>query len=193
MAKINRTKYAALGLLSFRPLSGYDIRKDIEHSIGYFWSENYSQIYPNLKALAEDGLATVSVEETEGKPDRKVYSITQDGLDELRYWLRTPPEPEVRRIELLLKLFFGHHTESEVLTGYITDYKKQHQTMLHELEEIEQSYLATENLSIEQTYQLMTIRYGIAATQALIAWCMQCLETIKTLSANGDEEESKRR
>jgi PadR family transcriptional regulator AphA len=188
MAKVNRTKYAILGLLSFQPLSGYDIRKNIEKSIGYFWSENYSQIYPNLKALAQEGLATVSVTETEGKPDRKVYSITPDGLAELRQWLMLPPEPEVRRFELLLKLFFGHQIDSKILEDFVIEYKNQHQTMLDELEEIENLLLSIEHPSIEQTYQLMTVRYGISVAKALTDWCAQCLETFEEMHVNINEE-----
>ena len=58
------TPNALLGLLSLRPMSGYDIRQVISESIGYFWSESYGQIYPGLEAAdrlrdwcrnAEDG------------------------------------------------------------------------------------------------------------------------------------------
>ena len=189
MAKINRTKYATLGLLSFQPLSGYDIRKNIEKSINYFWSENYSQIYPTLKTLAKDGLATVSVTESEGKPDRKVYSITPEGLAELRRWLQVPPEPEVRRFELLLKLFFGHQIDSEIIEDYVADYQEQHRTMLNELEEIERLLLTIEDRSLDQTYQLMTVRYGITVAKALIDWCNQSLETFEDMHNNNLKKE----
>src|ERR1035441_9620557 len=52
----NRTAYVLLGLLSIEPnQSGYDLRKAIESSVGYFWGESYGQIYPTLKRLAAGG------------------------------------------------------------------------------------------------------------------------------------------
>jgi PadR family transcriptional regulator, regulatory protein AphA len=107
MSRDNKSRYAILGLLSLGPMSGYDIKKTIEASLSNFWSESYGQIYPILKSLVADGLATVSVETQTGKPNRYVYALTRAGQDELERWLHRPAEYEVGRNELLLKLFFG--------------------------------------------------------------------------------------
>lgn len=181
MAKKNRTKYAILGLLSYHPMSGYDIQKVTDKSLNFFWSENYSQIYPNLKALEKEGLATVTVEENDGKPNRKVYTITPAGLEVLRTWLQVGPEPEVRRIELLLKLFFGRQLSPEILQGFVMEYQEDHKNILEELQEIEASLLSISDRNIDQEYQLMSVRYGIAVESALELWCNQSLETFKEL------------
>ena len=60
--KEKRSKYAILGILSLGSMSGYDIKKMFEKSIGNFWSESYGQIYPLLKALVDEGFATSSIE-----------------------------------------------------------------------------------------------------------------------------------
>ena len=49
-------KFALLGILSLCPGSGYDIKKMVESSIGYFWSESYGRIYPLLEQLMKEGL-----------------------------------------------------------------------------------------------------------------------------------------
>ena len=54
MAKINKTKYALLGVLSIMSGSGYDIKKFCDSSIGYFWNENYGHIYPMLQRLEDE-------------------------------------------------------------------------------------------------------------------------------------------
>jgi len=57
--KYNRTAYTILGMLSIEPnlsASGYEIRKAIESTVGYFWGESFGQIYPTLKRLAAEGL-----------------------------------------------------------------------------------------------------------------------------------------
>ena len=58
MARKARTHYAILGLLCWKPMSGYDIKKMVEVGLSYFWSESYGQIFPTLNRLVDDGLAT---------------------------------------------------------------------------------------------------------------------------------------
>src|SRR5215470_7305675 len=108
MAKENKSRYALLGMLGIRPGSGYDIKKFMEQSTSNFWNESYGQIYPLLKQLSEEGLATSHAEKQEGKPERKIYTLTEEGKDELVNWLGTTVEETPERIEILLKLFFGH-------------------------------------------------------------------------------------
>jgi PadR family transcriptional regulator AphA len=48
---MSTTPFAILGLLSIEPMSGYDIRRNLDESLSYFWSESYGQIYPSLKKL----------------------------------------------------------------------------------------------------------------------------------------------
>ncbi|PYI52519.1 PadR family transcriptional regulator [Paenibacillus flagellatus] len=59
--RTNKSYYALLGLLAFGPHSGYDVKRRIEQQLSHFWSESYGQIYPNLKKLVEEGLATTNV------------------------------------------------------------------------------------------------------------------------------------
>ena len=108
MSKENKSKYALLGVLSLGSMSGYDLKKTIEESVGYFWKENYAQIYPMLKVLEHEGLAVGSTEKHEGKPDRRVYTITEHGKEVLKDWLVEPfGGMQVERNELLLKLFWA--------------------------------------------------------------------------------------
>lgn len=57
MAK-NRSRYAILGALTIRPMSGYDIRQFFAKSVSHFWDESYGQIYPILKGLHSEGLVS---------------------------------------------------------------------------------------------------------------------------------------
>jgi DNA-binding PadR family transcriptional regulator len=75
-----------------------------------FWNESFGQIYPILKQLVEEGLATSHTEKQEGKPARYVYTLTDKGLEVLRHWLTEPIEHLVERNELLLKMFFGRQS-----------------------------------------------------------------------------------
>src|SRR5262249_43364371 len=103
--KSPRSKYAILGMLSIRPMSGYDIKKAIEGSVNYFWTESYGQIYPMLKHLVGQRLVTKTIKKQTGKPDRHVYALTEHGRKELRTWLTGQVRPRVARRELLFKVY----------------------------------------------------------------------------------------
>jgi hypothetical protein len=63
-------------------MSGYDLGLTIRHSVGHFWNESYGQIYPNLKKLANEGFVSCKTKQ-KGKPDRRIYSITEKGRERL--------------------------------------------------------------------------------------------------------------
>jgi PadR family transcriptional regulator AphA len=95
-------RYAILGLLSWQPLSGYDLKKIISESEVFYWSGNNNQIYTALIRLHETGLVTRQVQQQESLPAKKIYSITQQGRDELRRWVLSTAElPEVHNTFLI--------------------------------------------------------------------------------------------
>ncbi|MFH1135841.1 MAG: helix-turn-helix transcriptional regulator [Pseudomonadota bacterium] len=104
-------KYSILGLLHYKDMHGYKIKKHIERHFGHMWSINYGQIYPNLKALLDEGLAVVREDSRNGDkgPPRKLYSITPKGREEFKAWLEGPPErPMLLRDPFLMRfVFFG--------------------------------------------------------------------------------------
>lgn len=104
-------KYAILGLLNYTDMHGYRIKEHIEKNFGHMWSANFGQIYPNLKDLEKEGLITMLelAPSDDGGPQKKLYSITEKGLDEFLRWLsESPDRPMLIRDPFLLKFpFFG--------------------------------------------------------------------------------------
>jgi DNA-binding PadR family transcriptional regulator len=96
-------RYALLGALADSPRTGYALLKHFEQSLAYAWPASHSQIYPELARLLEAGL----IEQTgTGARGSKTYAITEDGLEDVRRWLReTEPDRRVRS-EAALKTFF---------------------------------------------------------------------------------------
>ncbi len=90
-------KHAILGFLSWKPFTGYELKKLFADSLSFHWSGNNNQIYGTLVRLHKEGLVTNEVVAQEKYPDRKVYAITDGGLRELREWLSLPAElPDVK-------------------------------------------------------------------------------------------------
>ena len=56
-------------------VSGYDIKKWADWSVGYFyWSPSFSQIYSELKRLESHGYATSRVQHDGGPRGRRAHS-----------------------------------------------------------------------------------------------------------------------
>ncbi|MEJ2598908.1 MAG: PadR family transcriptional regulator [Anaerolineales bacterium] len=108
-------RYAILGLLSWQPLSGYDLKKIISESRVFYWSGNNNQIYRALIRLHDDGLVTRQVHLQESLPAKKIYSITQPGLDRLRQWVLSTMElPEFRSTFLIQLAWADQLTAAEL-------------------------------------------------------------------------------
>ncbi len=100
--------YGILGLLAFwGPMSGYDIKHVFDHTLAPMWGAAHSQIYKELRRMKELGWVDMEREEQEARPDRKVYSITDNGSSALREWQAQPADVFQLRDELLLKVLFG--------------------------------------------------------------------------------------
>ena len=108
------TSWALLGMLSYEhELSGYDIRKWIEWSMRFFYgSPAYSQIYSELKKLEQLGLVTSRVENSGNTRNRRLYKITEAGLDAATRWSNEAPlDPPVLKHSPLLRVTLGHLTD----------------------------------------------------------------------------------
>jgi PadR family transcriptional regulator, regulatory protein AphA len=112
-------KYAILGLLQYKDLHGYRIKKLIERDFGFMWTVNYGQIYPALKSLLTEELVTMNVVAKANSPDRKLYSITDKGRRSFLAWLDAEPERRlfIRDPFLLRFPFFGSEDPQRVLQG----------------------------------------------------------------------------
>ncbi len=99
-----------LGYLSLREATGYEIKKDFEEGMFcHFMEASYGSIYPALNQLATEGQVTVREEEQSGKPDKKVYAITPDGLVALKKALAVLPTRDKYKSEFLFIMLLQHH------------------------------------------------------------------------------------
>ena len=101
-------KTVCLGMLTDGEASGYDLKKEFESSFGHFFAAGYGSIYPALNALARDGLVECRHVPQEGRPDRKVYEITDAGREHLLTALENPCPSHKVRSEFLATMCFSH-------------------------------------------------------------------------------------
>jgi DNA-binding PadR family transcriptional regulator len=167
----NRTAYVLLGLLSIEPnRSGYDLRKAIESSVGYFWGESYGQIYPTLKRLAAEGLIAASSSASKPRQRRQEYALTDAGRTCLREWLTLPFQNDPPRNEFLLKLFFGREAAPSVSIGHIRELQERNRRTLATMLELEAFAGAQGPQNPHFPFWMLTLSLGIAVTRAALDW-----------------------
>jgi DNA-binding PadR family transcriptional regulator len=166
MMKENTSYYVILGILSFGECSGYDIKRKIEHGIGYFYKVSNGQIYPVLKKLVLHNNATCVTEKNDGKPDRKVYSITDQGLAVLKEWLQADTGSE-----LLIKLFFGSNLPIAQNLHLISDIRKKKESALNTYNNIASYFNLSTINEVRDYYNYFTLRFGQLISKTYIDWC----------------------
>jgi PadR family transcriptional regulator AphA len=175
----NRTRQALLGFLSWGPQTGYGLRKVIDGSVSNFWTESYGRIYPMLKELEEEGLATSVEAETAGGRTTKTYAITDGGRAELANWLHLEPTSPNRRNELLLKLFFAARGEGVRPDRRVESFRASKLAEMERYAETRAGLESAENPPADMAYWLMTLRYGELETQAHLVWADEVLALMR--------------
>lgn len=187
MARVNKTKYAILGLLHYGPMSGYDLKKITDVSIAHFWHENFGHIYPVLGSMERDGLLVKETIREAGRPAKNVYSITGKGREEFNAWLTEPVDPLKLRVELLLKVFFGSRLSTENLIGKLVAEKEYHLDKLRQYGDTAR-HLESEDKE-DAPFWSMTLRYGVLYSKSMVQWCEECKELLeKRMDREGAQE-----
>ena len=164
-------KHAIMVLLETEAGSGYDLLKRFKQRLGFFWQASHQQIYQQLKVMHQAGLIACTLEAQQGKPDRKIYTMTDMGHKELLIWLNEACKPQKINDSLLVKLYGGHLLDNAVLIEEMKQHKEQHNKALHIMLEIEQQYQTLDNNERKDlVLPFLTLRRGILGEQAWLAW-----------------------
>lgn len=139
-------KYAILGLICREPMTGYDITREFNsNDLANFWYAKHSQVYPELGKLTDEGLVTSEIVIQGEKLEKKLYTITQKGIDEFSQWLMQdeplPPTPkDIFRLRAYFSDFMSeqelsHHLQKElskhrIKEQYLSDIMKQNHNSL---------------------------------------------------------------
>src|ERR1700761_7799340 len=95
---------AILVCLTERPMTGYELAKTFDSSIGFFWKADHQQIYRELTKLRERGHVQGREVVQSGKPNKLVYTLTAEGKAALRHWAARPSAPPSIKDDMLVRL-----------------------------------------------------------------------------------------
>ena len=174
-------KHGILGLLNYGDMTGYEIMLVFRDSLSYFWPAQTSQIYREQQTLKKNGWVTDQNIPQTGKPDKNLFSITEDGKQELTRWL-TEDRPVPEKNSLLMQTFFRGELTPEENIAFFRQLGKSCEDFL------ENAGKPTGNVALYQAavgdprkslYWQMTIEYGVLYAQMLRTWTERCVTMLK--------------
>jgi len=180
--------HGILGLLTYRPMTGYDLKKIFDRPISQVWSASLSQIYRELSILQKKGYVSSTVQKQEDRPDKRIYSITEQGKMVFQDWLSDFPEnlSFPKRDEFMLRIFFGSKLEKEELIKQFRRFILQKQEYLGVLTEIEKNFkeystkFNVESEEKEKIFWHFTIKRAIMSIEVLTKWAEECINELES-------------
>jgi len=166
-------------------MTGYEVKTFMETSTAHFWYARQSQVYSTLKKLEEQGYLTSEVQEQQDRPDRRVYTITDEGRQALHTWLAQPlTELEQTKDTLLLKLFFSARLEKGTILAQLRVQRalmEQYVATLKEdvQQQIEGAAAAQSQLTRDAVLWELTRRYGEMVADASLRWLDEAIAKIE--------------
>ena len=174
-------RFAILTALIDTEQSGYDLAKDFDHSLGFFWQASHQQIYRELKKLSEERLLSSRAQRQAGRPDRIVYALTEAGRSALDRWVLAEDRMRVHEVrdDFYIKLY---NTSAENVPHLIASLE-QRRDWMHErlslyLKIRERRYAQPERLSLRRRGVYLALLAGIKSCEAYLDWCAQARELL---------------
>ena len=160
--------YIVLGIVLDEELTGYDIKKAIENSIGNFYKASYGSLYPTLKKLTDKSYLSMS-EEMHGSRQKKYYKATEQGKAIFLEWLSSPIDLKAGGDAQLAQIFFYGELPKEIRDKRLQEYEFFIKQSLQQLQAIAKG-LPDEGLNEVDYYGISTLYLGIQSGHNTLRW-----------------------
>ena len=174
-------KHTILAFLLRQPLSGYDVAKEFAEGFGScFWKASQQQVYAELTKLEQQGSITYKAIPQPGRLDKKIYSITTQGQQELTDWLTQPTEPTAIREDLGVMGLAGHLVPHQAMIREIDRRRQLHTERAQQVKKLDEYFVKhLESLELKDLYMHLVIRRAIRYQEEWVAWCDEALAAIE--------------
>lgn len=179
-------KHGLLGLLNYGSMSGYDLSKAFRDSLALFWQAKSQQIYRELDAMERNGWLTSERVIQHDKPNKRVYSITDTGKQELLSWLSESEAgiADVMRVKsaFLMRVFFAGEISADESLALLYAYREK---CLESIKDINEAHSAiikyeTEIQDDSKTrYWKIAALYGDKQYHAALAWADEAIAILE--------------
>lgn len=176
-------KTVCLGALTLGDATGYEIRKMFEEGpFQHFTDAGFGSIYPALNKLHGEGLVTCEEQSQSGRPDKKVYSITQNGRTSFAQAIRKAPDPDKFRSDFLLCLFFEHFLPQDLVAGAVDQHIERYRAKLERMRSCDPTGWGTGPVFVN--------RFGQAVYTAALAFLEENRDKLVEAAADSTENQA---
>ena len=168
-------EYILLGLILEEPAHGYALYEKLRSTaeLSLIWQVKRSKLYYLLDKLETDELLVSSITSQSPYPDRKVYQITNQGIEILEKWMYSPVlSSRYVRLAFLSKLFFVLRQNREQAADLITKQIEVCQGWLNNLKRQHKNLVNTEYINSQ------VFLFRIGQIEAMLEWLRNLRETI---------------
>ncbi len=175
--------HAIMGFLSVGEMTGYDLKtRCFDRSAAHYWPADQAQIYRTLDRLEREGLVCSHIEVQRGRPDRIVYSLTEEGNRVLLEWLKTRHPAPPDRDPLLVQVAFADHLPDTAVLDLLTTIQSERHARLEALR-ADASRLETCTRGLPERalmFRRMTYEAAMAKERATIEWLEDSIEAVSS-------------
>jgi DNA-binding PadR family transcriptional regulator len=166
---------AILVCLTERPMTGYELAKTFDASIGFFWRADHQQIYRELARLRDRGHVQGREVVQSGKPNKLVYTLTPEGKAALRHWAARPSSAASVKDDLLVRLYALDSVDIGPLRADIMARLEYHRDRFSRFEHILRKRFPHGAVSTADTGRLLGLRLGLRYERTMAEWCEEAL------------------
>lgn len=181
-------KHGLLGILNYLPRTGYDLDKSFKDSLSFFWQANTSQIYRELNIMEKEGWLESEWIIQHEKPNKRLYSITEEGRKELREWLSLSTHDIDSALSVkssfMMRLFFSGELEVDKALVMVRAFREEAMArveyMSHAHEAIS-SYGEIVNHDNRMKYWQLTAMFGDLYYPMAVEWADRAIVFLEGL------------
>lgn len=173
---------AILACLTERPMTGYELAKTFDSSVGFFWKADHQQIYRELSKLRDRGYIQGREVVQSGKPNKLIYTLTPEGRTALRHWAARPSTPPSIKDDLLVRLHALDSIDIEPIRTDLMDRLEHHRDRHENYERILKKRFPEGTASgVLDLGNLLLLRLGARHEQMVADFCEEALETLSAM------------
>jgi DNA-binding PadR family transcriptional regulator len=173
---------AILACLTERPMTGYELAKTFDSSIGFFWKTDHQQIYRELSRLRDRGYIQGREVVQSGKPNKLVYTPTTDGRAAFRHWAARPSTPPSIKDDLLVRLYALEAVDIEPLRADLMARQEHHRDRFERYERILNKRFPDGTASPADMGKLLNLRIGLRHERMVAEWCEEAIAALSAIS-----------
>jgi DNA-binding PadR family transcriptional regulator len=173
---------AILACLTEHPMTGYELAKTFDSSIGFFWKADHQQIYRELSRLRDRGYIQGREVVQSGKPNKLVYTLTSEGRAALKHWAARPSSPPSIKDDLLVRLYALDSVDIEPLRTDLMARLEHHRDRALRYERILNKRFPEGTALPADTGKLLGLRIGLRHERMVAEWCEEAIDALSAIS-----------